>query len=63
MARSTITGASGEVSLDGPNEMETRMAYSDERIEPGTRIRVIALQGTRVHVEAAVTSSTPAETS
>lgn len=62
-ARSTITGASGEVSLDGPNEMETRMAYSDERIEPGTRIRVIALQGTRVHVEAAVTSSTPAETS
>ncbi len=62
-ARSTITGASGEVSLDGPNEMETRMAYSDERIEPGTRIRVIALQGTRVHVEAAMTSSTPAETS
>ena len=62
-ARSTITGASGEVSLDGPNEMETRMAYSDERIEPGTRIRVIALQGTRVHVEAAITSSTPPETS
>ena len=50
-ARSTITGAFGEVSLDGPNEIETRMAYSDERIEPGTRVRVIELQGTRVRVE------------
>jgi membrane protein implicated in regulation of membrane protease activity len=52
-ARSTITGAFGEVSLDGPNEIETRMAFSDERIEPGTRIRVIELQGTRVRVERA----------
>jgi len=53
VARSTITGASGEVSLDGPNEIETRMAFSDERIEPGTRIRVVELQGTRVRVEPA----------
>jgi membrane protein implicated in regulation of membrane protease activity len=63
-ARSTITGASGEVSLDGPNEIETRMAFADERIEPGTRIRVIELQGTRVRVEPAnrpaTTDSDPA---
>jgi len=52
-ARSTITGSSGEVSLDGPNEIETRMAYSLERIEPGERIRVVELQGTRVRVERA----------
>lgn len=52
-ARSTITGSSGEVSLDGPNEIETRMAFSLEKIEPGTRIRVIELQGTRVRVERA----------
>ena len=55
-ARSTITGAFGEVSLDGPNEIETRMAFADQRIEPGTRIRVIELQGTRVRVEPADTT-------
>lgn len=59
-ARSTITVASGEVSLDGPNEIETRMAFSDERIEAGTRIRVIELQGTRVRVEPASAPSAPA---
>lgn len=59
-ARSTITGAFGEVSLDGPNEIETRMAFADERIESGTRIRVIELQGTRVRVEPAnATPSVP----
>lgn len=58
-ARSTITVSSGEVSLDGPNEIETRMAFSEERIEPGTRIRVVELQGTRVRVEPA---SRPAAT-
>lgn len=57
-ARSTITGASGEVSLDGPNEIETRMAFADERIEPGTRVRVVELQGTRVRVEPAAPPST-----
>ena len=51
IARSSITASSGEVSLDGPNEIETRMAYALERIEAGERIRVIELQGTRVRVE------------
>jgi len=57
-ARSTITPAAGEVSLDGPHEIETRMAFSLERIEPGTRIRVVELQGTRVRVEPAAASET-----
>lgn len=52
-ARSTITASSGEVSLDGPMEIETRMAFADERIEPGTRIRVVEQQGTRIRVEPA----------
>lgn len=50
-ARSTITAASGEVSLDGPHEMETRMAFADYKIAAGTRIRVVDVQGTRVKVE------------
>lgn len=58
-ARSTITVSSGEVSLDGPNEIETRMAFSDTRIEMGSRIRVIEMQGTRVRVEPASTLDTP----
>lgn len=51
-ARSTITVSAGEVSLDGPGEVETRMAFSLETIPPGTRIRVLEQQGTRVRVEA-----------
>lgn len=58
-ARSTITISSGEVSLDGPNEIETRMAFSDSRIEMGARIRVVELQGTRVRVEPAAVSESP----
>ncbi|MFZ4895060.1 hypothetical protein ACL9RL_11460 [Plantibacter sp. Mn2098] len=57
VARSTISQASGEVSLDGPHEIETRLAFSDVRIESGTRIRVLELQGSRVKVEPASTAA------
>lgn len=56
VARSTISASFGEVSLDGPHEIETRLAFADDRIEVGTRIRVIELQGSRVKVESASTS-------
>ncbi|PZQ90351.1 MAG: hypothetical protein DI534_03790 [Leifsonia xyli] len=54
VTRSTITTTSGEVSLDGPHEIETRLAFADETIPRDTRIRVIELQGSRVRVERAV---------
>jgi len=60
-ARSTITGSAGEVSLDGPREIETRMAFSLERIEVGERIHVVDLQGTRVRVERATDSPPSAD--
>jgi membrane-bound ClpP family serine protease len=53
VARSTISPSFGEVSLDGPHEIETRLAFSDTRIETGSRIRVVELQGSRVKVEPA----------
>jgi len=54
VTRSTVTTTSGEVSLDGPHEIETRMAFADETIPRDTRIRVIEVQGARVRVERAV---------
>lgn len=52
VTRSTISPAGGEVSLDGPHEVERRLAYSDETIAEGVRIRVIEHSGTRVKVAA-----------
>jgi membrane protein implicated in regulation of membrane protease activity len=54
VTRSNVTTTSGEVSLDGPHEVETRLAFADEPIPRDTRIRVIELQGSRVRVERAV---------
>jgi membrane-bound ClpP family serine protease len=54
VTRSNISTTSGEVSLDGPHEIETRLAFADEPIPRDTRIRVIELQGSRVRVERAV---------
>ncbi|MGN6271790.1 MAG: NfeD family protein [Protaetiibacter sp.] len=54
VTRSNVTTTSGEVSLDGPHEIETRLAFADEPIPRDTRIRVIELQGSRVRVERAV---------
>lgn len=51
-ARSDISASGGEVSLDAPGEVERRMAFSDEPIAEGTRIRVVEHSGTRVKVVA-----------
>ncbi|MFT4215130.1 MAG: NfeD family protein [Microbacterium sp.] len=52
VSTSPISPAGGEVSLDGPGEIERRLAYSDEAIAAGVRIRVIEHTGTRVKVVA-----------
>lgn len=52
VTRSTVSAAGGEVSLDGPGEIERRLAYSDETIAEGVRIRVIEHSGTRVKIVA-----------
>ncbi|MCR2826127.1 NfeD family protein [Microbacterium sp. zg.Y909] len=52
VCRSPITPAGGEVSLDGPHEIERRLAYSDTPIPEGVRIRVVEHSGTRVKVVA-----------
>lgn len=52
VSRSDITTSGGEVSLDGPGEIERRLAYSDSPIPEGTRIRVVEHVGTRVKVVA-----------
>lgn len=52
VSRSDISPAGGEVSLDGPGEVERRLAYSDEPIPEGVRIRVVEHSGTRVKVVA-----------
>lgn len=53
VTRSNVSTTSGEVSLDGPHEIETRLAFADEPIPRDTRIRVVELQGSRVRVERA----------
>ena len=52
VARSDVTTAGGEVSLDGPGELERRLAYSDEPIAEGARVRVVEHAGSRVKVVA-----------
>lgn len=52
VTRSDISPAGGEVSLDGSNEVERRLAFSDAPIPEGTRIRVVEHSGTRVKVVA-----------
>ncbi|GAA1923413.1 hypothetical protein GCM10009775_14750 [Microbacterium aoyamense] len=52
VTRSSISPSGGEVSLDGPHEIERRLAYSDEPIAEGVRIRVVEHAGTRVKVVA-----------
>lgn len=44
--------AGGEVRLDDPREVESRLAWSNEQMPSGTRVRVITQNGSRVQVEA-----------
>ncbi|NYE18194.1 NfeD family protein [Microbacterium immunditiarum] len=52
VTRSTVSPAGGEVSLDGPHEVERRFAFADDTIAEGVRIRVVEHTGTRVKVVA-----------
>jgi len=52
IAKSDVSSSGGEVSLDGPGEIERRLAWSDAPIAEGARIRVIEHAGTRVKVVA-----------
>ena len=52
VAKSDVSAAGGEVSLDGPGELERRLAYSDAPIAEGARVRVVEHAGTRVKVVA-----------
>jgi membrane protein implicated in regulation of membrane protease activity len=52
IAKSDVSLSGGEVSLDGPGEIERRLAWSDAPIAEGARIRVIEHAGTRVKVVA-----------
>ncbi|MBW8872234.1 MAG: NfeD family protein [Leifsonia sp.] len=52
VARTRVSREGGEVSLDGPYELETRLATSAEDIPAGGLVRVVSLSGSRVRVEA-----------
>lgn len=50
VATASITEAGGEVSLDGPGELERRLAYADTPIPEGSRVKVVEHEGSRVKV-------------
>lgn len=52
VATSDVSPTGGEVSLDGPGEIERRLAYSEAPIAEGARVRVVEQAGTRVKVTA-----------
>ncbi|MRG58332.1 hypothetical protein GE115_00350 [Agromyces sp. CFH 90414] len=49
---SPVTAESGEVRLDGPGEVERRLAFAETPLAAGIRIRVVAQAGARVKVAA-----------
>ncbi|PVU82901.1 hypothetical protein DDP54_07665 [Cellulomonas sp. WB94] len=53
VATATTGPEGGEVRLEGVRDLENRLAWSDERIEAGTRVVVLAVSGSRVHVRRA----------
>jgi membrane protein implicated in regulation of membrane protease activity len=52
VATATIGESGGEVRLDGPAELERRLAFADAPIPEGTRVRVVEHSGGRVKVVA-----------
>lgn len=52
VATASITESGGEVSLDGPGELERRLAYADAPIPQGARVKVVEHAGGRVKVVA-----------
>lgn len=59
VARTRISPNGGEVSLDGPHELEARLAYSDDEIPAGAVIRVVETHGSRVKVARLAAASLP----
>ena len=49
-ARTPITSRGGDVALDGPRELETRVAFSNVDIPTGARLQVVSVQGATVQV-------------
>ncbi|WP_165314399.1 NfeD family protein [Agromyces protaetiae] len=49
---SPVTSSGGEVRLEGPGEVERRLAFADAEIAEGVRIRVVEHSGSRVKVVA-----------
>lgn len=52
IATAEIGESGGEVSLDGPGELERRLAFADAPIPEGARVRVVEHAGSRVKVVA-----------
>ncbi len=50
---STTGPEGGEVRLEGVRDLESRLAWSDEELPAGTRIVVVGVSGSRVHVRRA----------
>lgn len=59
IAMSDISTSTGEVNLDHPREMERRMAWADEAIASGSRIKVVVHAGSRVKVVVAKFNTEP----
>lgn len=52
VATAEIGESGGEVSLEGPGELERRLAFADTAIPEGARVRVVEHAGSRVKVVA-----------
>ena len=52
VATASITASGGEVRLDGPGELERRLAWADAPIAEGSRVTVVEHAGGRVKVVA-----------
>ena len=50
VATASITPSGGEVRLDGPGELERRLAWADVPIAEGSRVTVVEHAGSRVKV-------------
>lgn len=53
MTTATTGPSGGEVRLEGVRDLEARLAWADEEIAAGTRVVVVGVSGSRVHVRPA----------
>ncbi len=50
MTTATTGPSGGEVRLEGVRDLEARLAWADEELPAGTRVVVVGVSGSRVHV-------------